>query len=159
IKKAGDIFQIRKDSLAWYMTITAIGMLWANDKKYEKALVYYNQAMKVATAMKNRYAIEVLNEQIGLLYQAKGRLKEALASLLQTWDYFRSTDDVTRQSHCAREVAGVYFQLKNYPMALKYASTCLQKAQAVNSKAYVLDAASALAAIYEAQGNTRYALK
>jgi signal transduction histidine kinase len=159
IKKAGDIFQIRKDSLAWYTTLTSIGSLWANDKKYEEALFYYNQGLKVATAMKNRYAIVVLNEQIGLLYQAKGRFKEALARLLQTWDYFSNTDDVTRQSKCASEVADVYIQLKYYPMALKYASISLQKAQAVKSKPHILNAVSELAATYEAMGNTRYALK
>ncbi|AEV99598.1 hypothetical protein A4D02_27545 [Niastella koreensis] len=159
IKKAGDIFQIRKDSLAWYMAITAIGVLWANDKKYEEALLYFNQALKVATAIKNRYAIVVVNDKIGLLYKAKGRFKEALACLLQTWDYFCNTDDVARQSYYANEVADVYIQLKNYPMALKYASISLQKAQAVKSRPHILDAVSELAATYEALGNTRYALK
>jgi len=159
IKKAGDIFQIRKDSLAWYMAITTIGVLWASDKKYEEALLYFNQALKVATAMNNRYAIVVVNDKIGLLYKAKGRLKEALACLLQTWDYFSNTDDVARQSYYADEVADVYIQLKNYPMALKYASISLQKAQAVKSKPHILDAVSELAATYEAMGNTRYALK
>jgi signal transduction histidine kinase len=160
IKKAGDIFHIRKDSLAWYATIMSIGSLWAIDKNYEEALLYYNQGLKVATALKNRYAIVVINEQMGLLYQAKGRLKEALACLLQVWDYFSSTDDdVTRQSKCAREVADVYVQLKNYPMALKYASISLQKAQAVKSKPHILDAVGELATTYEAMGNTRYALK
>jgi len=160
IKKAGDIFQIRKDSLAWYATITTIGSLWANDKKYEEALLYYNQGLKVATALKNRYAIVVVNEQMGLLYQAKGRFKEALACLLQTWDYFSNTDDdVTRQSKCASEVADIYIQLKNYPMALKYASISLQKAQVVKSKPHILNAVNELAATYEALGNTLYALK
>ena len=160
IKKAGDIFQIRKDSLAWYATITSIGSLWANDKKYEEALLYYNQGLKVATALKNRYAIVVVNEEMGVLYQAKGRFKEALACLLQVWDYFSNTDDdVTRQSKCASEVADVYIQLKNYPMALKYASISLQKAQVVKSKPHILNAVSELAATYEALGNTRYALK
>lgn len=160
IKKAGDIFQIRKDSLAWYATIMSIGSLWANDKKYEEALLYYNQSLKVATALRNRYAIVVVNEQMGLLYQAKGRFKEALACLLQVWDHFSNTDDdVTRQSKCASEVADVYIQLKNYPMALKYASISLQKAQVVKSKPHILNAVRELAATYEALGNTRYALK
>jgi signal transduction histidine kinase len=159
IKKAGDIYQIRKDSLAWYATITAIGVLWATDKKYEEALFYFNRALQVVTAMKDRYAIVIVNEQIGQLYQAEGRLTEALASLLQAWDYFSNTDDVSRQSHCASEVADVYIQLKNYPMALKYARISLQKAQVVKSKPLILNAVGELAATYEALGNTRYALK
>ncbi|MDO6435610.1 tetratricopeptide repeat protein [Flavitalea sp. BT771] len=159
IKKASDIFQIRKDSLAWYMAITVIGSLWANDKKYEEALSCFNRALQVATALKDRYAIVIVNDQIGKLYQAEGRFKEALASLLQAWDYFSNTDDMTRQSQCASEVADVYIQLKNYPMALKYASISLQKAQAVKSKPHILNAVNELAATYEALGDTRYALK
>jgi len=159
IKKAGDIFQIRKDSFAWYMTITTIGSLWANDKKYEEALSCFNRALQVATALKNRYAIVMVNDQIGKLYQAEGRLKEALVPLLQAWDYFSNTDDIARQSQCASEVADVYIQQKNYPMALKYASIGLQKAQAVKSKPHILNAVNELADTYEALGNTRYALK
>jgi len=82
-----------------------------------------------------------------------------LALLLQAWDYFSNTDDMTRQSICASETANVYNQLKNYPMALKYASISLQKAQAVKSKPHMLMAFREMAAAYEALGNTRYALK
>jgi signal transduction histidine kinase len=159
IKKAGDIFQIRKDSLAWYMAITAIGSIWANDKKYEEALSCFNRALQVATALKDRYAIVMVNDQIGKLYQAEGRLKEALTPILQAWDYFSNTDNITRQSQCASEVADVYIQLKNYPMALKYAGISLQKAEAVKSKPLVLNAVGELADTYEAMGDTRYALK
>jgi two-component system, sensor histidine kinase and response regulator len=159
IKKAADIFQARKDSLALYMAIAVIGSLWAYDQKYEEALSCFNRALQVATALKDRYAIAIVNDQIGQLYQAEGRLKEALALLLQAWDYFSNTDDIARQSQCASEVADVYIQLKNYSMALKYASISLQKAQAVKSKPHILHAVREMAAAYEALGNTRYALK
>jgi len=159
IKKAADIFQARKDSLALYMAIAVIGSLWAYDQKYEEALSCFNRALQVATALKDRYAIVIVNDQIGQLYQAKGRFKEALALLLQALDYFNSIDDIARQSQCASEVADVYIQLKNYPMALKYASISLQKAQAVKSKPHILHAVREMAAAYEALGNTRYALK
>lgn len=159
IKKAADIFQARKDSLALYQAIAVIGRLWTYDGKYEEALSCFNRALQVATALKDRYAIAIVNEQVGLLYQAEGRLKEALALLLQAWDYLSNTDDMTRQSICASEVANVYNQLKNYPMALKYASISLQKAQAVKSKPHILMAFREMAAAYEALDNTRYALK
>ncbi|OQP60617.1 hypothetical protein A3860_32915 [Niastella vici] len=159
IKKAADIFQARKDSLALYQAIAVIGRLWTYDEKYEEALTCFNRALQVATALKDRYAIAIVNEQVGLLYQAEGRLKEALALLFQAWDYFSNTDDMARQSICASEVANVYIQLKNYPMALKYASISLQKAQSVKSKPHILNAVREMAAAYEALGNTRYALK
>jgi len=159
LKKAADIFQARKDSFALYQAIAVIGRLWTYDGKYEEALSCFNRALQVATALKDRYAIAIVNEQMGLLYQAEGRFKEALALLLQSWDYFSNTDDMARQSICASEVANVYLQLKNYPMALKYASISLQKAQAVKSKPHMLMAFREMAAAYEALGNTRYALK
>jgi signal transduction histidine kinase len=159
IKKAADIFQARKDSFALYQAIAVIGRLWTYDKKYEEALSSFDRALQVATALKDRYAIAIVNEQIGLLYQTEGRLKEALALLLQSWNYFNNTDDMARQSICATEVANVYILSKNYPMALKYASISLQKAQAVKSKTHILMACREMAAAYEALGNTRYALK
>ncbi|MBS1566329.1 MAG: tetratricopeptide repeat protein, partial [Bacteroidetes bacterium] len=159
LKKAADIFQARKDSLALYQAIAVIGRLWTYDGKYEEALSCFNRALQVATALKDRYAIAIVTEQIGLLYQAEGRLKEALALLLQASDYFSNTDDMTRQAICSSEAANVYTQLKNYPMALKYASLSLQKAQAVKSKPHMLMAFREMAAAYEALGNTRYALK
>jgi len=159
IKKAADIFQIRKDSLALYMAITAIGSIWAYDKNYEEALSCFNRALQVTTALKDRYAIAMVKEQTGQLYQTEGRLKEALALLLQARDHYSNTDDVARQSQCASEISDVYIQLKNYPMALKYASISLQKAQAVKSKHHILMASRQMAAAYEALGNTRYALK
>lgn len=157
--KAGDIFEKMKDSLNWHKALTFVGANCSNKKQYEKALQYYQQALTLATAMKDEYSVVVTNDNIGLILLEEGRYKEALDRILRTMEYFSHTDDKMRKTRTAVEAAVACFYLKNYPATLRYARQSLQMATEIKAKKLIGESDKILADVYEARNDTRNALK
>ena len=159
LKKAGDIFESLGDSLDLVKAIDASGAIWDNKQEHEKALEYYQRALKIATSMKNDYLVVTTKYNIGLILFGKGLYKESLPYSLATLAYFEHTDDKMRITKSATTVAQIYFHLTNYPAALKYALQSLEAATAIKGKPQIKDADQILADIYDAKGDTHNALK
>jgi len=157
--KAGDLFQKLRDSLNWQKALTGMAAIWANEKQYKKALQYHKQVLDIATAMKDDYSVVVANDAIGIVLLEEGNYKEALPRLLRAREYFSHTDDKMRKGRTCHEVGEAYFRLKNYPMALKYASEGLQWGTEIKAKKLIGQSALTLANTYEAKNDPRNALK
>ncbi|HWK05816.1 MAG TPA: tetratricopeptide repeat-containing sensor histidine kinase [Puia sp.] len=158
LETAGRIFGETKDSLDLNKTLTAIAASWLAQKQYDQALQYYQQALRIAIAMKNDYLMITNKDEMGEVLFVKGRYKEALANYLRSLDYFSHTDDKMRQSKTAAYAARAYFYLKDYQKALKYALQSLELAKEIKTKAEIKDADKILEDIYKAKGDYRNAL-
>jgi signal transduction histidine kinase len=159
LKKAGSMFEKLKDTLNWHKSLISMGAIWANSQHYDLALQQYEQALQIATAMKDAYSIVVTNDNIGLVYFKEGQYKAALARFLQTFKYFNGTDDKMRITRTAAWVAKTYLVLNDHRNALKYGQLALNTATEIKARIQMQDADKVLADIYEAKSDPRNALK
>jgi len=158
LETAGRIFRETKDSLDWNKTLTAIAATWLEQKQYDKALQYYQQALEIAIAMKNDYLMITNKDEMGEVLFVKGQYRVALANFLRSLNYFSHTDDKMRKAKTASYTARAYFFLKDYHEALKYALHSLEWAKEIKAKAQIRDIDKVLEDIYEAKGDYRNAL-
>ena len=153
------LFEETKDSLDLIKSLTLIGAVWQERKQNEKALQYDRQALALSTAMKDKYLVLTVNDEIGVVLLAQGHYKEALDGYLQSYNYFRHSDDKIRFSVAARMMAKSNFRLGHYREALKYALQGEQAAVELKGKAEMKDAFHVLGDIYGATGDYRNATK
>jgi len=150
-EKAGRIFEKMRDSLNFIKALNTIANSLVHLKKFDSALIYYQQTLPLALAMKNQYNIALNHSLVGLTLIKMGRYKEGIARILPTAEYFRNTDDKIRKSYTAGMLALGYYKAKDYPAALRYAQQGLQLAIELRSKSQIADMYEVLTDIYEAR--------
>jgi len=158
-QKAGRIFEKMRDSMNLYKALGTIANALVNLNKLDSALIYYQQMSALALAMKNEYNIVVDNSLVGVVLIKKGRIKEGIARILPTAEYFRNTDDKMRQALTGDMLTLGYYKAKDYPTALRYGQQSLQLAIELKSKSLMVDIYQILVDIYEARKDYPNALR
>ncbi len=75
-----------------------LGLLYHNEKNYQRAWNYYQQALKLAQSLQERANIGIILTNIGILLFDQGQLLESLALLLPALQIRQSLQDRTASS-------------------------------------------------------------
>jgi signal transduction histidine kinase len=128
--------------------------------QFELALQYAQRAVREARGGKDEINAAMYNNDVGRILAAKGDYSGALSHYLESLAFFRQGQgNVLGMTITKSLVSEVYLQMKNYPLALQYASEALQEAQSIHRKPEIEGSARVMANIYQAKGDYRNALR
>ena len=128
-----------------------MGLNYLKNDSVDKGLSYFLVSLMIADSLKMEPEKVALLKNIGYAYARLGRHEEALAHFYKVLDLLgEKPDDLTR-SDAKVNIARGYYEMKNYPAALKYAREAYALATSKHFDHIALDAAGLLSDIYAAR--------
>ena len=113
-----DFFMNRDTLNALYMDMSIAAIL-AMSGKFDSALAYSISSLPAARKFKNENLISKLLANIGGIYGAMGKNKEALDYFLQTLPYFEKKNTWSEKADAYTNISETYFKLKDYKNSKK----------------------------------------
>jgi len=156
--KVMDISRISGDSVLVESIYSHLSDLAFRQHQYDSALLYARRALQTARTIGNEAVIANCQNDMGRVLAAMGDSRKALILYQQALAYYRQVNDRLGRVTSAILLAQAWLQLKDYPLALRYAQQSLNGARALRRKREIRESAKALADIYEDQGDDRKAL-
>lgn len=129
-------------------------------KLYENALQYANDALSLAGKIDFQEGKGKAAFLIGSIYRQQKDYSESVKKYLEAINIFRETGDKQQLGNTHLEVANVfYYELQNYPEALKNCFTALKFFEELNDNVQTAFGLRLLSLINTAQGEDTTALK
>jgi len=100
----------------------------------DKAYAYYHLALKEMQKAKLHQHTAYLNELYAEILVKDNKLEEALKSFQETLDLAKESNDLARIMSLEENIAYLYKQTKNYPMAKKYFMEVITKIEVMERK-------------------------
>jgi tetratricopeptide (TPR) repeat protein len=118
------------DTLGLAYQYNNIGLIYANNMNdNEKALYYYNEALKINTLKKNHYLKGINFTNIATVFQENQNYDSALIYNLEALQIFEKLKSNDQISNCYNFIGEIYFQLNNFEYSIKYSLKSLELAE------------------------------
>jgi len=152
--KAIDLLRESKDSKkALGSALINAGDTYFNNKKYDKALAYFEESGRIFNELNYTIGIAYNLGNVGMVYAEQGKdalaeknMNEAIIALEKRGDYYPISVYLTYMSD-------IYLRKGNFSQALKYAQRSLDLAETYELKAQIRDANFKLSELYDYNGN------
>jgi len=151
--KAIDIIRQTNDSITLGSTLLNAGDAAFNNKKYEKAMLYFEETARIFKNLKYTIGIAYNNGNMGMVYAEQGmdvlaelKINEAVTILEEIKDYYPISVYLTYMSD-------IYLRKNDYPKALNYAQRSLDLAKKYGLKEQIRDANLKLSELYQESGD------
>jgi tetratricopeptide (TPR) repeat protein len=147
----------RKNILREAAMLNNVGDCYFSMKKYDSALITYQQALELGKPKKFGIATNVRN--IGNVYEARGEFDKALDYYYKAKTISDSLLDHRGMTLVRKSIASVLYQQKEYAPAEKLVQECLDIAIKSRLKAVTRGSYELLSKIAKAQGHDDFALQ
>lgn len=141
------------------ITLTNIANCYLNQKSFDKAFDYYNQAKSSLDNYPNQRALGEWYNNFGLFFKSTNNTSKAIANWNQAIKTFQSIDDKFGIADTYIYLSQLYFDKGNYPEALQFANKSLTFSIEINVLEQIVLSEKLLSDIYSKTGNTNLALE
>jgi len=128
-------------------------------QQYGLALQYARRALQAATATHEEFQVATCRNEVGRILAAMGDAREAIGLYEQSMQYYERVRDQLGMASTSGLLAQAWLQLRDYPVALRFAQASLSGAQLLHRNLEIRESSRALADIYGATGDDRRALQ
>ena len=140
-------------------TLLGIGRIYLGLGENRKALQYYNQALPVLRAVKNRVLEATTLHSIGLIYSNLGENQKALEYYKQALPISRALEDKNGEASILNNIGIVYADLGENQKALQYYNQALRLRRAVKDRGGEATTLTNIGGIYADIGEKHKALQ
>lgn len=148
------------DSSGMASTLNNIGVIYEALKlDFDKALIYYNQALTMYQKLGNTLQIATLQNNIGLIYLKQNNLIDAETYLNNGLVLRQSMGDKSGEASSLLNLAQLALKLNKATIAIDNASKSIALFLIIGSKTKLVEAYQTLAEGYEKTNNHQMALK
>ncbi len=157
--KALELFEHLNDPYFIGNTLNNIGAIYSQLNNNDSARIYLNKALKIGTDISNYYGLTNTYSNLGRLAFSESRILDALELFEKSENAADSLVDdfwLSRSFIFAtiyRHKGDAYFQLKDYPKALKFYHLSLSDATASSNLEATTYVSQKLADLFHLQGN------
>ena len=134
-----------------------LGESYKYKKNYKKALDYFDKAIEVFRKRNNKADVGITLNKIGETYFEQGKVKAALQYFKEAININSSVDNQRGLAGSYLGLAKVFYNQKDYVLALENALNCKKKAANLQLKDVQRDVVQILSNIYERTGQYRKA--
>ena len=159
MEKVMNICLTERDSVLALTVYIHLSEIAVEHRQYNLAQQYMQRALETALAIRDEVQIATCRKDLGKVLAAIGQNREAIALYDQSLHYYQRAQDQLGQVSTTALLGQAWLQLRNYPLALRYADSSLNGARALNRKPEIRESARVLAGIYEATGDDHSALR
>ena len=141
------------------ITLTNIANCYLNQKSFDKAFDYYNQAKSSLDNYPNPRALGEWYNNFGLFFKATNTTSKAIENWNQAIKTFQSIDDKFGITDTYIYLSQLYFDKGNYSEALQFANKSLTLSKEINVLEQIVLSEKLLSDIYSKTGNANLALE
>jgi len=141
------------------ITITNIGNIYNSQKKYKKAIRYYNRAFKLFEKYPNQRGLGELYNNIGTYFQNIGDFINASKNYQKAEETFLSINDKFGISDTYFFMGDLYFMQKKYAEAIQYVEKSLNLSKKLDVPVQMKKAEQKLFLIYQKLNQPEHALE
>lgn len=151
-EKASELFNATNDPIGRTKTSNALGVLYQNLSRYERALDFYTQSLDEARrhGFRSREAATLNN--IGEVCADLGNHKEALDYFLKAYDIVPEEKDGELRANILLNVGTAFVRMENYILADEFTRKAMEIAEAENERIVQASCWDILGRIERAQG-------
>jgi two-component system, sensor histidine kinase and response regulator len=159
MEKVMNICLTEGDSVLVLTVYIHLSGIAARQRQYGLALQYARRALQAATATHEEQQVATCRNEVGRILAATGHQRDAIGLYQQSMDYYQRVRDQLGMASTSGLLAQAWLELRDYPLALRYARTSLTGAQLLHRNLEIRESSRALADIYAATGDDRRALQ
>ncbi|NSW46609.1 MAG: tetratricopeptide repeat protein, partial [Bacteroidales bacterium] len=111
-----------------------IGIIYSNQKNYEKSLEYYQKSLEISKKINDKYGIATCYNNIGGIYKAQNKVKQAIEFYQKSLKIHEELGDKNGLASCYNNIGGSYKYKGNYEKALEYYQKSLKIKEEINDK-------------------------
>lgn len=147
------------DSINLASVISNAGEAFMKTKKYDSALLFFNEAKSIFTTINYPSGIGYSLGNIGMVYANVGRNQLAEENINEAIQILERAEDYYPVSVYLMTMSDVYLDKGDHQRALTYALRSLYLAEKHGLKQQISDASLKMSQLYERAGNTEKAFK
>jgi signal transduction histidine kinase len=159
MEKVMDICLTEGDSVLVLTVYIHLSGIAVHRQQYSLAMQYARRALQTATAIREEPQIATCRNEVGRIQAATGHDREAIDLYRQSLQYYQQARDQLGMVSTSALLAQTWLQLRDYPLALRYAQESLSGAQLLHREREIRESARALADIFVATGDDHRALQ
>lgn len=135
-----------------------LGRIYRQQKKYDSALLEYEQAQKLYLQLGDIRSAAELLQNVGNIYFDKEQHASALLNYKKSLDLARKISNKSISAFAYSAIGQANYMLKKNNEALLYLDSARMAAKALGNAYLLMDAYQAISATYEAKGDFKKAL-
>ena len=136
-----------------------LGINHATLGEHDKAIYYYQKALKHYKEQKDKNAISGVEANLSLVYLARGEYPTALKHAFSALSLKEQTGDIKGQGIILENIGTIYFEQKDYPKTKLYYSKALDNYTLQHNTEGMARLMGNLGIVVDAEGNYDQALK
>lgn len=140
------------------MTANNIGLIYAEQENYNKAIEYYKKSLKIKIELKDSLGIARSYNNLGLSYFGQGKYDQALTNYLKSLEINELIEDVLGVAMSLNNAENVYFERKEFDLAKEYYEKSLINEKKINNKRGISTSLMSIALVLFEQGSYKQAL-
>jgi len=156
-QKANELLP-RPDSLK-SLALDQLARYYFFKSNLDTALYFFHSAQETADQINNSYLKASFGNSIASVYIRQSKYEDALQTLVESADYFESTDDESNASKCYSNMSAAHAALGDYEQAIKYSEEALDIFRKNGLDQYTLITLPNLATQHLKLGDTTQAIK
>ncbi|MCC6289644.1 MAG: hypothetical protein IT249_17335 [Chitinophagaceae bacterium] len=156
-RMALDVSLKRKEASSIFINSANLGSIYNNLGYPDSALIYLEQAKRIADEFKNKFDISSLYNNFGNAWFSKKHWDKALEYFQLNHNRNLANNDKNMQWYDCLNIADVYIEKKNYDSAFKYLEHTNQLANEIDSKRKKADVYSLYSRYYASKGDYKSA--
>jgi diguanylate cyclase (GGDEF)-like protein len=152
-QKSLDAFTALADDLGIMKALNALGVVYFDLGRYDRAMDYYTQSLEEARKTGNRLREAVTISNIGEICLNLGELKEALDYFLRAYETVPDDGESELVSNVLLNIGTTFLRMENFALAKEFSERALDIAQKAGDKIIMAQCLLALGRIAQASEN------
>jgi len=121
-----------------------VGILHTNQEAHDKAVIYYEKALKIWEDLGYYFFSSFVHNNIGCVYTRLNRFPEALENFHKALDLYKEMGSIVNTALAYHNIGDVYLTEGNYEECLKYQGKALEIVLQTNDKFGIIQASISL---------------
>jgi len=140
-------------------TLTNLGVVYDKLCDYQKAIKYYEDALKIHKELDDKQGIRADLGNLGVVYSELGDYSKAIKYYEEAMEIAKQLDDKEGVSANLGNLGKVYYDLGNYSKAIKYHEDAMEIHKQLDDKKGISDDLTNLGNVYDDLGDYPKAIK
>ncbi|MCD4817338.1 MAG: tetratricopeptide repeat-containing sensor histidine kinase, partial [Candidatus Cloacimonetes bacterium] len=156
------IMQSIDDKIGISKSLNNIGVIFKNQKNYEKALEYYTKSLEILELVEdidNKKNIGISLSNIGNLHFKLKNYDEALEFHFQALKIFEEIEDKWETARTFTNISRLFSKVKEFSKSLSYLERSLELTKKIKAKGLIKDNYDLFITLYSAQNNYQKAFE